>query len=68
MTAMERWPQQGVPDNPAAWIITTARNRAIDRMRRERRLAEKRELLRAREPPAEEEIRRWRNSRTTGCG
>jgi RNA polymerase sigma-70 factor (ECF subfamily) len=33
--AVERWPSTGVPPNPAAWIITTARNRAIDRFRRE---------------------------------
>jgi RNA polymerase sigma-70 factor (ECF subfamily) len=33
--AVERWPSAGVPPNPAAWIITTARNRAIDRFRRE---------------------------------
>jgi RNA polymerase sigma-70 factor (ECF subfamily) len=43
--AIERWQVDGVPDNPAAWIITTARNRAIDRIRRERVLAEKRTLL-----------------------
>jgi RNA polymerase sigma-70 factor (ECF subfamily) len=35
-TALERWPRDGVPANPAAWIMTTARNRAIDRLRRER--------------------------------
>jgi len=34
-SAVERWPSAGVPPNPAAWIITTARNRAIDRFRRE---------------------------------
>ena len=33
--AVERWPNAGVPPNPAGWIITTARNRAIDRFRRE---------------------------------
>lgn len=36
-TAVERWPDDGVPPSPAGWIITTARNRAIDRMRREAR-------------------------------
>jgi RNA polymerase sigma-70 factor, ECF subfamily len=35
VTAMERWPADGIPDNPGAWITTTARNRAIDRLRRE---------------------------------
>jgi RNA polymerase sigma-70 factor (ECF subfamily) len=39
--ALERWPRDGMPDNPAAWIVRTARNRAIDRLRRERRYAEK---------------------------
>ena len=39
--AAERWPRDGEPANPAAWLITTARNRAIDRIRRERTLAEK---------------------------
>jgi RNA polymerase sigma-70 factor (ECF subfamily) len=46
-TALERWRREGVPANPAAWIFTTARNRAIDRIRRERTLARKRELLAA---------------------
>ncbi|MGZ8566740.1 MAG: RNA polymerase sigma factor [Actinomycetota bacterium] len=33
--AIRTWPQRGIPDNPAAWIVTTARNRAIDRLRRD---------------------------------
>jgi RNA polymerase sigma-70 factor, ECF subfamily len=41
-TAVERWPRDGLPDDPGAWIIRTARNRAIDRLRR-RRLAAERE-------------------------
>jgi RNA polymerase sigma-70 factor (ECF subfamily) len=45
--ALERWPRDGVPDNPAAWITTTARNKAIDRLRRDRVLAEKRAQLEA---------------------
>jgi RNA polymerase sigma-70 factor (ECF subfamily) len=39
--ALERWPRDGLPDNPAAWIVRTARNRAIDRLRRRRLYAEK---------------------------
>jgi RNA polymerase sigma-70 factor (ECF subfamily) len=34
--ALRRWPRRGVPDDPTAWLFTTARNRAIDRLRRER--------------------------------
>ncbi|MEU7721929.1 RNA polymerase sigma factor [Streptomyces tibetensis] len=34
-TAVRRWPETGVPPSPAGWIITTARNRAVDRLRRE---------------------------------
>lgn len=43
--AAERWPRDGVPTNPGGWLLTTARNRAIDRIRRDRRLAEKTQLL-----------------------
>jgi RNA polymerase sigma-70 factor (ECF subfamily) len=43
--AAERWPREGAPSNPSAWLVTTARNRAIDRIRRERTLAEKTKLL-----------------------
>ena len=44
-TAAERWPRDGAPANPTGWLITTARNRAIDRIRRERTLAAKTEQL-----------------------
>ncbi len=54
--AAERWPRDGVPRTPGAWIVTTARNRAIDRIRRERVLAQKTELLARLEAlPAEED-------------
>ncbi|HEY2311092.1 MAG TPA: sigma-70 family RNA polymerase sigma factor, partial [Gaiellaceae bacterium] len=54
--AAERWPREGVPSNPGAWIVTTARNAAIDRIRREQTLARKTELLaRAGELPDDEE-------------
>ncbi|ALV39036.1 sigma-70 family RNA polymerase sigma factor [Streptomyces sp. CdTB01] len=56
-TAVQRWPQTGVPPSPAGWIITTARNRAIDRLRREATRDERHAeaaLLRAGDAPAEE--------------
>jgi RNA polymerase sigma-70 factor (ECF subfamily) len=43
--AAERWPREGEPANPVAWLVTTARNRAIDRIRRERSFAAKAPLL-----------------------
>jgi RNA polymerase sigma-70 factor, ECF subfamily len=43
--AAERWPREGVPGNPVGWLITTARHRAIDRIRRERTLAMKTEQM-----------------------
>ena len=45
MVALERWPHDGVPPNPGAWITATARNRAIDRLRRARVLATKTDEL-----------------------
>jgi RNA polymerase sigma-70 factor, ECF subfamily len=52
--AAERWPREGAPNNPGAWLTTTARNRAIDRIRRERTLAAKTRLLEAPETTEEE--------------
>jgi RNA polymerase sigma-70 factor (ECF subfamily) len=43
--AAERWPRDGIPANPGPWLVTTARNRAIDRIRRDRTLAAKTRLL-----------------------
>ncbi|MEA2354495.1 MAG: hypothetical protein QOD61_624, partial [Solirubrobacteraceae bacterium] len=48
--AAERWPRDGVPTNPGAWLVTTARNRAIDRIRRDQALAAKTRLLEVPEP------------------
>jgi RNA polymerase sigma factor (sigma-70 family) len=55
-TAVEKWPESGVPPSPAGWIITTARNRAIDRLRRESARADKQAqaaLLHAEDEPEE---------------
>jgi RNA polymerase sigma-70 factor, ECF subfamily len=43
--AAERWPREGMPASPRAWLVTTARNRAIDRIRRDRTLVAKTRLL-----------------------
>ncbi len=54
-TALERWPRDGVPRDPLAWIVAVARNRAIDRLRRDRVLrARARELAPQDPPPIEE--------------
>jgi len=54
LVALERWPRTGFPENPSAWIFAAARNRAIDRLRRERRGREKLARLAALEiaPPS----------------
>ena len=51
--ALERWPRDGAPANHGAWLLTTARNRAIDRIRREQTLRRKTELLAALQPAEE---------------
>jgi RNA polymerase sigma-70 factor (ECF subfamily) len=51
--AAERWPRDGAPANPRAWLVTTARNRAINRIRRDRTLAAKTRLLRVPDPTEE---------------
>jgi RNA polymerase sigma factor (sigma-70 family) len=45
VAAMEKWPDDGVPDNPGAWLMATAKNRAIDRLRREKTYERKREEI-----------------------
>src|SRR3954471_14175652 len=57
IAALERWPSSGLPPSPAGWIITTARNRAVDRLRREASLAGRHAqaaLLNARDEPPDE--------------
>jgi RNA polymerase sigma factor (sigma-70 family) len=45
VTALERWPQDGIPDRPGAWLLTTARNGAFDLLRRDRNLRQKLEQI-----------------------
>jgi RNA polymerase sigma-70 factor (ECF subfamily) len=45
VAALEKWPEQGIPDKPGAWLMTTARRRAIDILRRDTRYREKLALL-----------------------
>src|SRR5579862_7100797 len=45
VTALEQWPRSGIPDNPGAWLMTTARNRALDQLRRRRMVERKHEAL-----------------------
>src|SRR2546423_7804801 len=45
VAALEQWPESGVPDNPAAWLMGTAKHRAIDHFRRAKRFEQKQEEL-----------------------
>ena len=45
LIALERWPESGIPDNPGAWLMATAKNRALDQLRRHRMLERKHEEL-----------------------
>jgi RNA polymerase sigma factor (sigma-70 family) len=45
VAALETWPESGVPDNPGAWLMTTAKRRGIDQLRRTKRLAQKHEQI-----------------------
>ncbi|TMD11852.1 MAG: sigma-70 family RNA polymerase sigma factor [Chloroflexi bacterium] len=53
LAALEKWPEQGIPDRPGAWLMTTARRRAIDLLRRDQRYAEKVALLERSALPAD---------------
>src|SRR5262245_51203461 len=50
VTALERWPETGIPDNPGAWLMATARNRAIDQLRRRQMQERKHVALATAEP------------------
>src|SRR6185369_4612396 len=45
VTALERWPEEGIPENPAAWLMTAAKRRAIDNLRRGQMLVQKHEEI-----------------------
>jgi len=65
-TAVQRWPADGVPPNPGAWLTTTANRKAIDRIRRENKLGGKQkeaQLLHDDDPPS-----RSAPSMTSGSG
>ncbi|HSR94943.1 MAG TPA: sigma factor [Solirubrobacterales bacterium] len=72
VAALERWPESGVPENPGAWLMATAKNRAIDLARRGRRLRTAASSSCARRgcgwqwtPPSTR--RRWAADSTTTC-
>jgi predicted RNA polymerase sigma factor len=45
VAALERWPRTGIPDNPGAWLMATAKNKAIDNLRRNKLLDRKHEQI-----------------------
>src|SRR3982074_2620433 len=55
VAALERWPEAGIPDNPGAWLMATAKHRAIDRFRRNK-LLERKHQERGRELELEQEL------------
>ena len=69
--AAERWPREGTPASPAGWLVATARNRAIDRLRRDRTLAAKTRLLQVPEATVTDdtdiETRPFRMSAWSSC-
>src|SRR4051812_28017619 len=56
VTALEKWPTAGVPDNPGAWLMTTAKNRALDELRRHQMLDRKHDALAAEQPNSQAPI------------
>nr|WP_309233654.1 sigma factor [Conexibacter sp. W3-3-2] len=72
VAALTAWPQSGVPDNPAAWLTSTATNRAIDQLRRRQNLDRKHELVRTELERADPRGPTtswppWTTSTTTSC-
>ena len=56
VSALEHWPREGIPQNPGAWLMTTARRKGIDRLRREKRYQEKLATLEGAPPPETPEV------------
>jgi len=56
VSALEHWPREGIPQNPGAWLMTTARRKGIDRLRREKRYQEKLATLEGALPPQTPEV------------
>ncbi len=56
LSALQRWPETGIPDNPGAWLMATAKNRAIDELRRQQMLSKKHEEIAGHEPPPAQEV------------
>ena len=69
VVAAERWPDEGLPPNPGGWLTTVAGNKALDRIRREKRGQEKlAEVARMNDRIRGRRPNRPDRSRTTGCG
>ena len=60
VAALEHWPQDGIPDNPGAWLMTTARRKGIDRLRRDARYRDKLALLHANDARQRSVAKRYR--------
>jgi RNA polymerase sigma-70 factor, ECF subfamily len=58
-TALQKWPSEGTPSNPRAWLVSTARHKAIDRLRRDQRFEAKREELARFMETAEQPVAAW---------
>jgi RNA polymerase sigma factor (sigma-70 family) len=56
VVALERWPAAGIPENPGAWLMATAKNRAIDQLRRRQLLERKHRELGAEDPPIAQDL------------
>ena len=68
VVAVAKWPSAGLPPNPGAWITTTARNRAIDRLRREASRNDRHAQAALLQEPGPHAARRWDQCAMTGSG